>query len=67
MTAERMAAIAAVLARHRPDWPPLGAAAQEAIRASVDSAPPMTDKQRRIIGRLLRGSKNWNIERGDAA
>lgn len=60
-----MDAIAAALARHRPDWPGLTEEAKEAIRASVEAAPPMTDRQRRRIGRLLRGT-NPPAKRGRA-
>lgn len=66
---ERVNAIAAAIAAHYPQWPPLGDHARDAIRASVEAAPPLTEEQRRRIGRLLRASTNWEApqdERGQA-
>jgi hypothetical protein len=55
-----MDALAAAFERRYPQLPPFTESVKSGIRAVVDSAPPMSERQRRRIGRWLGASPYWD-------
>ncbi|HYJ33789.1 MAG TPA: hypothetical protein VE326_11270 [Candidatus Binatia bacterium] len=56
---DRIDLICAALDAQNPNTPPMRESTKQAIRALVDSAPPMTNEQVLRVGRILRGSRYW--------